>query len=171
MPPKQETFYTITAARASDLEHFFAGSIAVGAGEQSRSRRREPGRGDGREAGCEKRAADEQVRGCAECGRCGGDPEHFFAGSIAVGAEWQSRSRRRECGGGCGQGAGCEKRAVDEQARGYAECARTQGDRSTFRGEYGCGGEGDTATGRGCGRRGRGRRKIVGFRGRERVRF
>ena len=31
MPPKQETFYTITAARASDLEHFFAGSIAVGA--------------------------------------------------------------------------------------------------------------------------------------------
>ena len=47
MPPKQETFYTITAARASDLEHFFAGSIAVGAGEQSRSRRRECGGGCG----------------------------------------------------------------------------------------------------------------------------
>ena len=115
--PKQETFYTITAARASDLEHFFAGSIAVGAGERSRSRRREPGRGAGREAGC-------------------------------------------------------EKRAVDEQVRGYAECARTRGRfGALFRGEYGCGGEGDTAAGRGGGRRGRGRRKIVGFRGRERVRF
>ena len=93
----------------------------------------------------------------------GGDSEHFFAGSIAVGAEWQSRSRRRECGGGCGQGAGCEKRAVDEQARGYAECARTQGDRSTFRGEYGCGAEEPTKSMR--------TRARVGQRGRERVRF
>ena len=98
----------------------------MGAGEQPRSRRREPGRGDGREAGCEKRAADEQVRGCAECGRCGGDPEHFFAGSIAVGAGERSRSRRREPGRGDGRATGCEKRAVDEQVRGYAECARTR---------------------------------------------
>ena len=114
MPPKQETFYTITAARASDLEHFFAGSIAVGAGERSRSRRREPGRGDGREAGC-------------------------------------------------------EKRAVDEQVRGYAECARTQGDRSTFRGEYGCGSVHGTSA-KGEWRAGRGacvRWKIGGLRARE----
>ena len=187
MPPKQETFYTITAARASDLEHFFAGSIAVGAGEQSRSRQREPGRGDGRDAGCEKRAADEQVRGCAECAwrgairstcprgvsrwergsnrgagggspgaetggrrdvkngrqmsRCGdvrsargrgGDSEHFFTGSIAVGAGERSRSRRREPGRGDGREAGCEKRAADERARGCAECARTRGDSEHF---------------------------------------
>ena len=61
--------YAECAWRGGDSEHLSAGSIAVGAGEQSRSRRREPGRGDGREAGCEKRAADEQVRGCAECAR------------------------------------------------------------------------------------------------------
>ena len=131
MPPKQETFYTITAARASDLEHFFAGSIAVGAGEQSRSRRREPGRGDGRDAGCEKRAVDEQVRGCAECARTQGDREHLSAGSIAVGAGEQSRSRRREPGCGDGREAGCEKRAVDEQVRGCAECAWRGAIRST----------------------------------------
>ena len=137
MPPKQETFYTITAARASDLEHFFAGSIAVGAGEQSRSRRREPGRGDGRDAGCEKRAVDEQVRGCAECARTQGDREHLSAGSIAVGAGEQSRSRRREPGCGDGREAGCEKRAADERARGCAECARTRGrSGALFRGEY-----------------------------------
>ena len=127
MPPKQETFYTITAARASDLEHFFAGSIAVGAGERSRSRQRELGRGYGQGAGCEKRAADEQARGYAECARTRGRSEHFFAGSIAVGAGERSRSRRREPGRGDGREAGCGKRATDEQARGYAECARTQG--------------------------------------------
>ena len=82
-------------------------------------------------------------------------------GSAAAGA---GRARDgRECGGGCGQGAGCEKRAVDEQARGYAECARTQGDRSTFRGEYGCGAEEPTKSMR--------TRARVGQRGRERVRF
>ena len=104
MPPKQETFYTITAARASDLEHFFAGSIAVGAGEQSRSRRREPGRVDGREAGCEKRAVDEQVQGYAECAR------------TRVRGSWQ-RTRGR----GCGRGTERKKRVADERARGYAE--------------------------------------------------
>ena len=89
MPPKQETFYTITAARASDLEdleYFFAGSIAVGVGEQSRSRRREPGRGDGREAGCERRAADEQARGYAE-GRGSGEKRELSgagAGKILI---------------------------------------------------------------------------------------
>ena len=137
MPPKQETFYTITAARASDLEHFFAGSIAVGAGERSRSRRREPGRGDGREAGCEKRAVDEQVRGYAECARARGRFGALFrgeyrggsGGAIAKPAEG-ARARRRA-------GAGCEKRAADEQARGYAECARTRGrSGALFRGEY-----------------------------------
>ena len=58
--------------RGGDLEHFFAGSIAVGAGEQSRIRQREPGRGDGRVTGCEKRAVDEQGgdmrRGAVEAG-------------------------------------------------------------------------------------------------------
>ena len=102
MPPKQETFYTITAARASDLEHFFAGSIAVGAGEQSRIRQREPGRGDGRVTGCEKRAVDEQVRGYAECALTRG-------------------SRQRTRGRGCGRGTERKKRVADERARGYAE--------------------------------------------------
>ena len=128
MPPKQETFYTITAARASDLEHFFAGSIAVGAGEQSRSRRREPGR----EAGCEKRAVDEQVRGYAEC--CTGavrlrrgfsrdvQPRERARdeceGGVARGARG---SRQRTRGRGCGRGTERKKRVADEQVRGYAE--------------------------------------------------
>ena len=238
--------------RGGDSEHFFAGSITVGAGERSRSRRREPGaetggrrdvkngrqmsrcgdvrsaRGRGGDRSTFSRGVSRWERGSsrgagggspgAETGgrrdvkngrwmsRCGdmrsargrgcggvqgnesswqmsgrrdmrsargrgGDLEHFFAGSIAVGAGEQSRSRRREPGRGDGRATGCEKRAVDEQVRGYAECARTQGDRSTFRGEYGCGGEGDTATGRGDMRRGAAAARNGNFRGRERVRF
>ena len=103
MPPKQETFYTITAARASDLEHFFAVSIAVGAGEQSRSRRREPGRGDGREAGCEKWAVDEQVRGYAECARTRGAIWSTFSRGVS---RWERSSNREAGGGSADAGAG-----------------------------------------------------------------
>ena len=86
--------------RGGDLEHFFAGSIAVGAGKRSRSRRREPGRGDGREAGCEKRAVDEQARGYAEC--CAG------AVRLRRGFSRDVRPRERardECEGGVARGA------------------------------------------------------------------
>ena len=63
MPPKQETFYTITAARASDLEHFFAGSIAVGVEWQSRSRRRECGGGCG---GVQGNESSWHMSGCGD---------------------------------------------------------------------------------------------------------
>ena len=210
MPPKQETFYTITAARASDLEHFFAGSIAVGAGERSRSRQRELGRGYGQGAGCEKRAADEQARGVSRWERGsgrgtgressdaetggrrdvkngrqmsrrgdmrsargrGGDPEHFFTGNIAVGAGERSRSRQGELGRGYGQGAGCEKRAADEQAREYSECARTRGGRSEhFSRGVRLRGRGRNRDGARVWARGARRREIGGFRGRGRTRF
>ena len=177
MPPKQETFYTITAARASDLEHFFAGSIAVGAGEQSRSRRREPGA----ETGGRRNVKNGwQMSGCGDVrsarGR-GGDSEHLSAGSIAVGAGEQSRSRQRECGGGCG-GVGKERAGVGVGGEQSVKNGRQMSRRGDMRGARGrgCGGmQGNESSWqmskRGDMRRGAAAARNGNFRGRERVRF
>ena len=81
----------------------------------------------------------------------GGDLEHFFAGSIAVGAGERSRSRRRECGCGCG-GVGKERAGV------------SVGGEQSVKNEWQMSGHGDM-------RRGEVEAGNRNFRGRERVRF
>ena len=105
----------------------------MGAGERSRSRRREPGRGDGRVTGCEKWAVDEHARGYAECTRARGRFGALFRGEYrggsggavaepAEGVRLRVRgSRQRTRGRKCGRGTERKKRVADERARGYAE--------------------------------------------------
>ena len=135
MPPKQETFYTSRWERESGRG---AGGGSPGA-ETGGSRDVKNGRwmsmrGDMRNAR----------------GR-GGDLEHFFAGSIAVGAGERSRSRRRECGCGCG-GVGKERAGV------------SVGGEQSVKNEWQMSGRGDM-------RRGAVEAGNRNFRGRERVRF
>ena len=109
------------------------------------------GRGCGGVHGNESRW---QMSGCGDVrsarGR-GGDSEHFFAGSIAVGAGERSRSRRRERGGGCG-GVGKERAGV------------SVGGEQSVKNEWQMSRRGDMRRGAAAARNGN-------FRGRERVRF